>query len=1319
MLKKNPAARKTISPAKKKLPAKVRVSQIKQSNLEKENPFTVVAIGASLGGVKAGSALLKSLPANTGMAYIYVQHLNPNYKSSLVPILAKTTKMKVQEIDDMELMKPNNVYVIPYNKGIQVTNGHIKLIPRTKGGKAISVDILFSSLAATHKANVIGVVLSGNASDGTIGLKAIKDAGGVTFAQDDSAQAKSMPQSAIEAGVVDFILSPEGIARKLSRLSKNNTAKKNIKKLSAKLSPKPRVLKKKSKVRAGKEEVIEENNPDLKIIYGIFHKEKNVDFTHYKLTTVKRRLKHRMLKAGVETIKEYAKLLLKKRSEVDLLYKDLLINVTAFFRDPEVFRYLKTTVFPKLLKKKTTGETLRLWVPACSTGEEVYSMAMLLTELQDNRPNKIRIQIFATDLSDRVIRDARIGEYSQNDIKSISQNYVKRFFQKTSNNTYRIVKELREMCVFASHNILRDHPFYRIDFVSCRNLLIYFDAAAQRKVISTLHFALNDSGYLMLGKSETAGLASQFFSQLNNKFKIFSRKKNVGIRKVPELAPRFPGATNYKNSLESVSKKKGIIHFPELDSAIDTVLLSHYMPACAIINKDMEIIEFRGSTSLYLSHSSGKATLNILKMVRPEFAFELRNAVHKAIKTKAAVRKAGIEMNPSINDSLCGLMTLEVRPLNIEWDEPLLLIVFTLQEQVEKYISIGSTGKGRQISGEIKDKDKKIKKLYEELNNARTEMHSFIESQENASEELQAANEEIVSTNEEFQTLNEELETSKEEIEATNEELLSANHDLKTHNELLAESYHYSEAIIATIHEPMIVLDSHLIVKSANKSFYKKFLVNKEETEGVSLFELGNKQWNIPKLKTLLETIVTKNTHFESYEVKHVFPGLGEKIMLLNASRIIQKIHREKLILLAIEDITVVKKAQEALNKTGDRFRQLVENLPTPVYSCDAKGLVNYANDAAIKLWGRAPKIGKESWCGSWKIYKPDGSRVRLDEYPMAKVYKDGAIVLGEELVIERPDGTFSNVQVYPQAEFGLTGEITGAINMIIDISQQKIAQKTVQGKNEENIRVHEEDKLILEKSVRRRTRELEQKNKELKNANKDLTTFTYVSSHDLQEPLRKLQNFTDYILKKEEKNLSKEGKGYFNKMKETAKRMQSLIEDLLTYSRAKNTDLAFEKTDLNVIVASVKNDFEESILQKKATITTLGLGKINVIPYQFNQLIQNLMGNSLKFSRKKVALNVKITSKMVMGSDIENEELTSKTKYCHITYTDNGIGFDPQYQKRIFEVFQRLHSYEEFKGTGIGLAICKRIVENHNGVITATGKLNKGARFDIYIPAN
>ena len=485
------------SPKKKSTPKSRKNGEMinKKKTLKKKvvlkDSFPIVAIGASAGGLEAVTELLKNLPVDTGMAFIYVQHLSPDHKSLLVQILSKTTSMKVQEIDNMDLIESNNVYVIPFNKGVEVSDGHIKLIPRSVSNSVVSIDILFTSLAEAHKERVIGVLLSGNGSDGTIGMRHIKHEGGLTFAQNESAKFLSMSQSAIAAGAVDFILSPKEIAIELMHLSKNPFVKKR-------------------KLKKEYESLIENENPYLKKILELIEQNTGGDFTFYKINTIKRRIIRRMLLYRIKTIADYVKLLNEKAEEVDVLYQDLLINVTSFFRESDTYKYLKSVLLPKLVNSKKNSEALRVWVPACSTGEEVYSIAMMLTELQDNVASSFPIQIFGSDLSEKAIAKARIGLFTLKDLESISPKRRQRFFTK-SEGAYRIIKSVRDLCVFAPHNVLSDPPFSRIDFVSCCNLFIYLDNSAQKKAVRTFHYALNNNGFLMVGKSESIDLTTNLF----------------------------------------------------------------------------------------------------------------------------------------------------------------------------------------------------------------------------------------------------------------------------------------------------------------------------------------------------------------------------------------------------------------------------------------------------------------------------------------------------------------------------------------------------------------------------------------------------------------------------------------------------------------------------------------------------------------------------------------------------------------------------------------------------------------------------------------
>ncbi|TDD75461.1 CheR family methyltransferase [Flavobacterium caseinilyticum] len=1235
----------------------------------KKESFTVVAIGASAGGLEAFSLLLKNLPADTGMAFIYAQHLSPDHKSLLTSILSKITKMKVQEIDNMEKMEPNNVYVIPPNKVIEVINGHIRLLPRLKKNVTnLTIDLLFSSLAETHKENVIGVVLSGYASDGMMGLKAIKDAGGITFAQDDTAQAESMPKSAISKGVVDYILSPVEIAKELVRLSKKGIPK----------SPLP---KKEVKEKAI---ILENDQYDINTIFELLLKETGVDFSHYKMPTIKRRINHKMQQNGIKTIQEYVKLLLSKNNEIEILYTDLLINVTSFFRETETFQFLRTNLLPNILRNKSQDETLRIWVPACSTGQEAYSIAMIISELQEDQVNKIPVQIFATDLSENVIRDARNGEYSRSDVESIPQNYLTRYFTKVGDN-YRIIKDLREMCIFAPHNILRDPPFSRMDFVSCCNLLIYFDSAAQKKVFTSLHFAMNDTGYLMLGKAESTGTSSQLFTLINNKFKIYSRKNNLGVRKILELTPRFTRSSMpTKKTSNNIIPKNIIVDQENIETAIDSALLSNYMPACAVVNKDMEILQFRGPISSYLEHASGRASLNILKMARPEFAFELRNAINKAIETKGTISKSGIEIKI---DSVLRLMSFEVSPLKIEWEEPLLLIVFKPQEAIENLIGIDPT---HTSNGTLKDI--KIKKLAEELNSTRAERISIIETQETIYEELQAANEEIVSSNEEFQTLNEELETSKEEIEATNEELISTNQELQMRHDLLIESHEYSEAIIATIHEPMLVLNKDFNVISANKSFYKKFLVDKEETEGKLLFDLGNKQWDIKELRKALNDILSQNSSFEDFEVTHTFSAIGERIMLLNAHLIIQKTNKEQLILLAIEDIT--DRSRYYLKEKYSL--SLIEASLDPLTTINNEGKITDVNRATVNITG----VSREQLNGTdffGYFTEPEKARAVSQQ-----VFARGFIT-NAPLKIRHKSGTLTDVLLNGSVYKDDSGNVLGVVIVARDVTDEKrIEAELIEAKvsAELSALLAEEAKSNAEKAT-----------KIAENAMKAKQQFLSNMSHEIRTPMNAIIGFTRVLLKTE---LLEQQKEYLNAIKMSGDTLIALINDILDLAKVDAGKMTFEQKPFELVatVDAMLKLFDTKIHEKDLKLVTQYDKKIPEIilgdAIRLQQIILNLVSNAVKFtSEGKISVSVHLL--------FEDQEKV----IIEFEITDTGIGIPEDNIDLIFENFQQAPngSSSLYGGTGLGLAIVKQLVTSQGGNIRVISKKQEGSTFRFTLP--
>ena len=795
-------------------------------------------------------------------------------------------------------------------------------------------------------------------------------------------------------------------------------------------------------------------------ILSLLRSSKGTDFTYYKQTTIRRRILRRMAINKNEEPSLYLKYLRENKTEQDVLYLDLLIPVTSFFRDAKTFDNLCETVFPLIAKNKTSGEPIRLWVAGCSTGEEAYSIAICLKEFLGNlTPNpspKERgaedragasslsfgegrgevIQIFATDVSEPAIAKARAGIYTKSDAEGLSPQRLQDFFTK-NNGGYQANKSIRDMCVFAAHNFLKDPPFGKMDFISCRNVLIYMEPYLQKKALTTFHYSLNPKGFLLLGKSETTGSVQELFALSQTKE---GKSDKLFIRK--DVPGRFMHIASQRSELNlsqtNISTKSENIR-TDFQKTADDIMLSKYTPAGVVVNEAMDIVHFRGNSSNYLQQSPGKPSHNLLKMAKEGLAFELRNILHKAKKQKTPVIKENIPVQ--VNGVL---QHISIEALLLpDTIEPHYLVLFHDKAVGKEQLSVG---RKKTAAGKIKDDDKdlRIQQLEKELAQSREDMRSITEDQEAANEELQSANEELLSSSEELQSLNEELETGKEELQSTNEELMIVNQEMISLNEQVTATRDYAEAIIANIHEPLLVLDKNLRIRTANNAFYKTFRVDEKETEAVLIYNLGNKQWDIPDLRRLLEKILPEKSVFNDFEVTHIFSTIGERVMLLNAREVINKNSSEKLILLSIEDITERKKAQEILNKTGEHFRHLVKELPAAVYSCDAKGYINFYNDAAVKVWGRKPEIGKDQWCGSYKIFKADGSPLALDNCPMAIALKEGRAILGEEIIIERPDGSCSNVLVYPQPEFGLSGEITGAINMVFDITEQVITNKKI-----------------------------------------------------------------------------------------------------------------------------------------------------------------------------------------------------------------------------------------------------------------------------------
>lgn len=701
--------------------------------------------------MEAFEELLRHLPGDTGMAFVFVQHLAPGHPSLLVELLVRSAEMPVCEAKEGERAKPNHVYVIPPNAGLSISKGLFRLTPRAEAGVVpMPVDDFLLALARERRHQSIGIILSGNASDGTLGLKAIKAEGGVTFAQDGkSAKFPGMPRSAISSGSVDFIMTPPKMAEQLAKMARHP--------LTAAASPKRRATRSSAA------------SDGLRAVFSAVKKATGVDFGLYKRGTIQRRIQRRLGLHRMTGLKDYVNLLRGDPNECRQLMEDFLIHATSFFRDPAVFESLKRNVFPKILRNKSLRNPCRIWVPGCSSGQEAYSIAMGLVETKKRPP----VKIFATDISDLSIERARKGVFKANEVSGVSEARLRRFFT-TTNDGHEVNKEIRDLCVFGRHDLIREPPFSNMDLISCRNLFIYLGPNVQDSIVPLLHHALHPDGFLLLGTAESLGPFQHLFRLVDAKSKLYVKK-----------------AFGTADTVEESKEERNVFQAP-----------------------------------------------------------------------------AGGDKRPEDGDQ---------------------------------------DGRLRRALEATKETIEQVMMRFEETN-----------------EELQATNEELTASNEELQSTNEELETAKEELQSTNEELTTLNEELQNKNLELNLAREFADSIVETIREPLLILDRDLRVVRANSSFFATFKLTAHETEKKHLYGLAGGQWNIPRLRTLLEKIIPRNKEISNFEIEHDFPGIGHRTLLLNARQILRQAGEPPMILVAIDLLTMENRVTKKIVEYSEGDKQRI-----------------------------------------------------------------------------------------------------------------------------------------------------------------------------------------------------------------------------------------------------------------------------------------------------------------------------------------------------------------------------------------------------------
>ena len=968
------------------------------------NKFYVVAIGSSAGGLNALTALLSSFPSEIkDFTIIIAQHLSPNYKSHLTDLLKRETAIPIEIVKNGYAMKSGRIYVTPPDFNITIKNGKFQL-KKAETLHRPCIDLLFKSIAEIYKEKAIGIIFSGTGSDGSKGLKEIKKNGGHIIVQDpEKAKFPGMPESAIATKLVDIVANPSEIPDLVIGFIKTGNLYQSIN-FQAKESTVNKIL-------------------------VLLSEYCGTDFLNYKTTTVLRRIDRRMLYLRLPSMEDYFQHILENKNELDELNENLLISVTSFFRDKDPFKKLLKEL-EILLERKKKGEPVRIWIPGCATGEEAFSIAIIIYELLEGRIKEIPVQIFATDIDNEALKIARKGVYTVESVNGIDKKLLEKYFDKNG-NSFEIKKFIRALILFSRHDITNSPPFLKLDVISCRNLLIYFNQKLQSKIIPTFHYALNPEGLLLLGKSETVGNYSNLFVPVDSKQKLYSKKAAI-IQRKP--------ATNIK-SLRLNAKPPVIASvFNSVEDLLKERIYEQFGYPYAVINENMDIVRINGEVLPFLNILQGQITLNIFKNAHPKIQLELRSLLNRCvgekIKVEGKIKRISLEKNDIY-------LRLKIYPLNKdEQNENFYLIVFE-SIQAEDFLTLPSLNARE---AEVQQ-DGRILELENELRETKEHLQSFLEELETSNEELQTLNKELQSTNEEFQAANEELETSNEELQSANQEMIVAYNELRELNKLVEEkeaelriTSNKFQTLLENAEQAYILTDKDLNLVSFNQQAVKftALITNKELKEGESIFNFIPSNLLSTFKENFDEAFAGKTTTKET-SVKENNNEIWLRVQYAPVKGLNNQIEN---VMISYIDLSPEIKSQQLLKNSEKQYLDLIENLPAAVYTCDAEGRILIYNKAAGSLWGRKPELGKDLWCGSWKIYNPEGNELSLDSSPMALTIKEGQPFTGEEIIIKRPDETFRNVVPYPIPIFNSAGQLSGAINMLIDISERKEAEK-------------------------------------------------------------------------------------------------------------------------------------------------------------------------------------------------------------------------------------------------------------------------------------
>lgn len=1194
----------------------------------------VVGIGASAGGMEAIHDLFDYMPSNTGFAFVVIQHLSPDHKSMMADLLSKHTEMRVYEAADGVVVEPDCIYAIPSKKLIKIHEGKLIVDDKLKSkAPNNAIDIFFESLAEDCGANAVGIILSGTGSDGTRGLEAIKAKKGIAVVQDPlTASFDGMPNSAVGTVTCDLILPPEIIGEELVEYVQETPLVRSL------------------------NEQNQRNEGILKGILADIQRKTRHDFTHYKRPTLFRRLAKRMSELRIEDANEYHAYLQQNEDEIIRLSKEFLINVTKFFRDTEAFRLIKTSVIPEIVHRKKADDVLKVWIVACSSGEEAYSMAILFLEYFASIKRTPNLKIFATDIDTDALEIASRGIYPKTIERDVPSEFLSRYFT-VEGSSYRVTADLRKYVVFANHNVLKDPPFNHLDLISCRNMFIYLNATLQRNILKKFHFALNLEAFLVLGPSESIGPLQAATHEISRKWKIYRCTSKSGVIDHEMLV----GPADFKQIATKTQQKT--IASSTSDIFRDTLLEERKM-AGIFIDKDFNVKQAIGAYKSFLNFPEDNFNFNLLKLVPPDLAVALGVAVRKVISLndKVVMRRVIVHEYNQVR-----LVNIIIKPYLTQSDyrQPFISIILDEEHSEQKTV--------RPNSDHIETNVERAEQLEQELIHTREHLQAVIEELETANEELQSSNEEMISTNEELQSTNEELQSLNEELHTVSAEHQAKIKELHELNDDLNNYFKNSDI-------GQILVDADLTIRKFSPS--ATVMVNLIESDiGRSIQDITT---NIPKLNLVddIQSVMQKGTAIDrQVQVR------DEKYYLMRISPYVRRDKRIHGAVVTFVDATESKRLNSIVEGvfqssiSGITAKRAIRNSDHEIVDFEYLA-VNHSAERFFNV--REGSLLGKTIMGAFPAFPPHYFQMYVDvvEHGETKTF---------EFYHEGQDRWF---------EVTLIKMLDGLISTHTDVTDKKKDANLI-AKNFQELQ-QASDRLI-------------ETNTQLERSNFDLLQFASVASHDLKEPLRKIQAFGNILHAKVEDKLTGGEIAYLQKMISASNRMQTLIEDVLTLSRLSNSGVPKERVDLAKTIRRICEDLEITIKEKNATIKIDHLPVIDAVPGQIRQLFQNLISNSLKFSGHRTP-EITIRQKPVSSYTLDGQLTLPLEDYVCIEFTDNGIGFENQYREKIFGVFQRLHG-RNYEGTGIGLAIAKKIVENHRGAISAHSETDKGATFDIFLP--